>query len=110
MQLRLPLHVYLAVFVEVDSRERSGGYWLGGGLPFELTPQVRRIIETNLADQQVEFLMIELDQPIDKDVLLGGGMGLRHWEVAPKRNQPVELTERIRRFIGTVDAAPSNDA
>jgi hypothetical protein len=44
-------------------------------------------------------LVFILNQPVDKDVLLGGGFGLLHSRPAPSRCQPDALTARIRAFI-----------
>ena len=95
--------VYLAVFVEVDSRTYSGGHWIGGGLPWALSKQVIDSVETPLVDDEVGILVFEVDQPVDSDVLLSGGFGLRHSRVAPHRRQPDELTNRVRQFIDTIE-------
>ena len=91
--------VYLALFVSVDSRGYSGGHWIGGGLPHSLSSQIVAAVQSATDDLDVGVLVFVLDQPVDKDVRLGGGFGLLHSRPAPVRPQPDALTMRIRAFI-----------
>ena len=90
--------VYLAVFVQVDARRFSGGYWQGGMLPSALLRDLRKSICQAVSDLAFGLLVFQLTQPVDKDVLLGGSLGLIDSRVAIRRPQSQDLTRRVREL------------
>jgi hypothetical protein len=90
--------VYLAVFVKVDARTFSGGYWQGGMLPSPLLHAVRESIRASAPDPDVGILVFQLTQPVDKDVLMGGNLGLLDSRPAVTRSQNQDLTRRMREL------------
>lgn len=90
--------VYLCAVVQVDGRERSGGSWLEGGLTRALLDKVRAAIADAEVDPAVGLLLLELRQPVQKNALDGGGLGLIYSKSAGRQPQPGFLTERIGRL------------
>ena len=90
----------LTVIVQVDSRERSGGQWLGGGLSPELTREVRNAIQSLELDPRAGIVVFEFDQPVDKEVMLGGGFGCTFHREAIGSVQAQWLTEAVTQLDG----------
>lgn len=90
--------VFLAVFAVVDARNMSGGTWLGGGLTDSLLRLVRDPSHVSGLDPSVGVLLVEVRQPVDKDVRLGGGVGLIGQRPALAREQDASLTRRIASY------------
>ncbi len=87
--------VYLLGLIEVDSRLRSGGSWVGGGIPRSLFEKIVRFPGREKLRDEIGLIFLEIDQPVDKDVRSGGGIGLRPVRLATARRQESSLSHRI---------------
>jgi hypothetical protein len=86
---------YLCTAVQVDGRLRSSGSWLEGGLTDSLQKRVLDAVRGTPVHREVGILVLELRQPVQRNALDAGGLGLLYHRPATARVQSDAVTSRM---------------
>jgi hypothetical protein len=86
---------YLAVFVQVDAREFSGGSWIGCMLPARVIKGINAEVHAHLGDLPLGLITFYHGQPVDTDPRLAGTFFILDSVPAPTQSQDPGLTRRI---------------
>jgi hypothetical protein len=89
---------YLGIIVQVDGRERAPFNFLFRGLTCELVKLIRGFPDRERLAPGVGLIFAEVEQPVNKEIWLAGGIGV-HVEIEPlPQAQPRELTTWIMQL------------
>jgi hypothetical protein len=91
--------VVLAILLVTDGRERSEFNFAFRGATTELLRRVDSAFDLSELHPDVGVFRIEIVQPMDKDVTLAGGISGKAFRIPTLRNQPIDLTNRIERYV-----------
>ncbi|HET7460528.1 MAG TPA: hypothetical protein VFJ82_04745 [Longimicrobium sp.] len=89
---------YLLVAMVTDARGQSGEFWWSGP-----TPDLVRVIDDHSAFRGLEpgvgLVIVEATQSVDREIHMSGHIGVRVERKPAVREQAVDLTQRIARYI-----------
>jgi hypothetical protein len=90
---------YLLICVKIDGRQQ-GGNFSSRGLTGPLVKVIYDFVGNLPLRPEVGLVVAEITQPIEKDIELAGGIGLKVLRLATPQDQPASLTAWVNTRLG----------
>jgi len=91
--------VYLMILAEVDGRERKEYNFLSRGMTPQTFTQLYEIATFEKLYREIGIIIVEIVQPVDKDITQAGAIGVCLLRDAKPEEQKEKLTNKIKGFI-----------